>query len=375
MTLYSMRCPKCGLVQMQAPKCRSCGAAVSEHSVKIPKPVLSPSSATTEPISQQEGSLVGPASVSGVGRLSFHGSGGSLLGIYIVNLLLAVVTLGVYSFWGRVKVRKYLLGQSEFEGDRFAYHGTGMELFIGFVKAFIIVALIMALNALPVLFKLGKEIRAAANILTFVVFFLFIPIVTVAALRYRWSRVSWRGIRFSFRGRALDYLKLFVGGFFLTLITLGLYYPFFAVRRHGFVISNGYLGNQKFSFDGKGKDLFGSYLIAVLLTLPTAGLYWVWFSAKMASYLFSRTAFGTTRFRYAITGGRLLVFYLGNLLLLLVTLGLGFPWVMVRSIRFVFDNLTLEGPLDLESIRQEAQIASATGEALAGILDVDLGMT
>lgn len=69
------------------------------------------------------------------------------------------------------------------------------------------------------------------------------------------------------------------------------------------------------------------------------------------------------------------MFYLGNLLLLLVTLGLGFPWVMVRSIRFVFDNLTLEGPLDLESVRQDAQIASATGEGLAGILDVDLGMT
>jgi hypothetical protein len=38
--------------------------------------------------------------------------------------------------------------------------------------------------------------------------------------------------------------------------------------------------------------------------------------------------------------------------------------------------LTLVGPLELESIQQDAQAASATGEGLAGLLDaggLDLG--
>jgi len=67
--------------------------------------------------------------------IHFHGRGGSLFGIQIVNLFLSLITLGVYSFWGRVKVRNYMMSQTEFAGDRCAYHGTGRELFIGWLKA------------------------------------------------------------------------------------------------------------------------------------------------------------------------------------------------------------------------------------------------
>ena len=63
-----------------------------------------------------------------VRKLRFHGTGGSLFGIHIVNMLLTGLTLGIYYFWGKVKVRNYVFSQSEFEGDRFAYHGTGKEL-------------------------------------------------------------------------------------------------------------------------------------------------------------------------------------------------------------------------------------------------------
>jgi uncharacterized membrane protein YjgN (DUF898 family) len=57
--------------------------------------------------------------------------------------------------------------------------------------------------------------------------------------------------------------------------------------------------------------------------------------------------------------------------LLLLTLGLGWPWVVARNARFAFRYLTLEGPLDLAGIEQEAQVVSTIGEGLAGFLDVD----
>ena len=47
----------------------------------------------------------------------------------------------------------------------------------------------------------------------------------------------------------------------------------------------------------------------------------------------------------------------------------------VRALRFASANVTLEGPLALDSITQQAQTASATGEGLAGFLDADLGLT
>jgi uncharacterized membrane protein YjgN (DUF898 family) len=170
-----------------------------------------------------------------------------------------------------------------------------------------------------------------------------------------------------------DFMKIFLGGWFLTAITLGLYYPSFITKQYAFTASHSYFGNHKFDFDGRGRDLFKSFLLALLLVLPTLGFYWFWFQAKMLRYLSEHTTFGQARFRSTVTGGRLLALTLGNMLLLIVTLGLGWAWVSVRNARFACRYLTLEGPLDMALISQDAQRASATGEGLASFLDLDTG--
>jgi uncharacterized membrane protein YjgN (DUF898 family) len=303
-------------------------------------------------------------------QLSFHGTGGSLLGIHIVNVFLTVVTLGVYYFWAKVRVRNYLLSQTEFEGDRFAYHGTGRELLLGFLKAMLLIGVpIVVVNVAIPLITRGPVVHAAAGALSYLMILSFLGFAMVGARRYRLSRTSWRGVRFSFRGEVLAFLKLFVGGSLLSTVTFGLYYPFFETRRYGFLISHSYFGSQKFAFDGTGRDLFWRYVLTLLSFVPTLGLSWVWFLARKQRYFWDHTSFGDARFHSTVTGSRLLWLMLGNALLLIVTLGFGWPWVVVRNARFAFAYLTIGGPLDLTTVQQDAQTASATGEGLAGILD------
>ncbi len=379
MTL-GVKCPACGLMQLPGPSCKSCGTALGGPP-RPPTPYHpTPTGQTTSspPPGGPTIRVAAPPTQGGGGQIrrpSFHGAGGSLFGIHIVNVLLTIVTLGVYYFWGKVRVRTYLLSQTEFEGDRFAYHGTGKELLLGFLKAVLVFGVPLGLVAnLPAFVGGGPGLSILAAVLTYVIVMVFIPYAMVGARRYRLSRTSWREIRFSFRGRALDFIKLFLVGSLLSAITLGLYYPIFETRRHGFMVSHSYFGSQRFQFDGKGRDLFGSFLLAILLFLPTLGLGWFWFLAKKQRYFWEHTSLAAARFRSTVTGGRLLLLSLGNLLLLVLTLGLGWPWVMVRSIRFAFNYLTLEGPLDLAAIQQEALDASATGDALAGFLDAGLGI-
>ncbi|HEX9758767.1 MAG TPA: YjgN family protein [Nitrospiria bacterium] len=306
-------------------------------------------------------------------QLFFFGNGGTLLGIHVVNFFLTLITLGIYSFWGKVKIRNYQWGQTELEGDRFAYHGTGKELLTGFFKASLLYigagALIEVSSRLPG----GKPVEFA--IILFAAF-MMLTLVTIAMIgpwRYRLSRTSWRGIRFSFRGSLQDFAKIYIGGLFLMVITLGLYYPFLQTKIFGFKMSNACFGNKKFSFDGKGKDLFGSFLLTVLLLIPTFGLYWFWFKAKMRRYLYNHTAFGPARLKSTVTGGGLLWLTLTNGLLLIFTLGFAWSWVLVRTIQFNYTYLSLEGPLNLASIQQEAKGATAMGEGLESILDLDSG--
>jgi uncharacterized membrane protein YjgN (DUF898 family) len=309
-------------------------------------------------------------------RLVFHGSGGSLFGIHIVNVLLTLVTVGVYYFWGKTRVRVYLWSQSEIAGDRFAYHGTGRELFIGFLKAIVFFALPLFLLSLLRDFTTWTVLKVFSVVASYVIVSVFFPLAIVGARRYRLSRTSWRGIRFSFRGSAKEFVKLFIVNTILTSITIGLWYPIFDVRRHAFLTNDSWFGNRKLAFDGGSNGLFWSFLLTLVLTPFTLGLCWFWYLAKKRRYFWDHTTFGAARFRYTVTGGALLWLMLGNFIILIFTLGLGWPWAQVRSARFTARNLTLVGPLELESIQQDVRAASATGEGLAGLLDaggLDLG--
>ena len=129
----------------------------------------------------------------------FWGKGRSLFGIFIVNTFLTLVTLGIYSFWGRVRVREFLNSQTSFAGARFAYHGTGKELFMGWLKAVLIFGVpYLFFSYMPVFWNEIPQL--IPNVIAGLLVLCFIPVAVVGAHRYRLSRTSLRNIRFSFRG-------------------------------------------------------------------------------------------------------------------------------------------------------------------------------
>src|SRR6059036_2785480 len=207
-------CPRCGAPDVEGDKCARCGVIASVYKASLEKmrrPPTLPAAAPTvdygaaPPPSSPAATATAAWPLGGPSRgrkLTFHGSAGTLFGIHTVNILLTLVTLGFYRFWGKVKIRRYILSQTAFEGDRFGYHGTGKELLLGFVKALLFVGLPIA--ALSWAGQLTEDtlIQVGARLLTSSLVMVFIPIATVGARRYRLSRTSWRGIRFSFRGRA-----------------------------------------------------------------------------------------------------------------------------------------------------------------------------
>jgi uncharacterized membrane protein YjgN (DUF898 family) len=364
-------------MQLAGPSCKSCGAALGGPP-RRPAPVA-PAAGPRPPVPPSAGDgetpRPGPEGRKEIRRLTFHGTGGSLFGIHAVNNFLTVVTLGVYYFWGKVRVRRYLFGETEFEGDRFAFHGTGKELLLGTLKAVLVFFVpIGLLNNLPELLGAPAWARIVASLSGGLLFLVFIAVAKVGARRYRLSRTSWRGVRFSFRGKVTEFITLYVGGWLLTAVTLLLFFPFFEVRQYAFMVNHSRFGTQRFRFDGSGRELFGTFL-GVLVLLPfTLGLSWFWYMAKRQRCLWHGTTLGEARFRYPVTGGGLFGLYAGNLFLLLFTFGFAWPWVVARTIRFTSRYLRLEGPLDLSAIRQAADEASATGEGLAGILDTDMGL-
>ncbi len=305
--------------------------------------------------------------------LSFHGRGGTLLGIQIVNILLMIITLGLYYFWAKAKVRRYIWGHTAFNGDRFTFHGTGEETFSGWFKVILVFGLpFLALQNAPVLMGLDLWIQIVGLLLSGLLFLVLLPIAIVGTRRYRLSRTSLQGIRFSFRGKVKDFAKIFFACAGYLVITLGLYTPYYNMRSAAFLWKNSRFGNRSFGFDGEGKDLFWNFFLSRVLAIPTLGLALVWYYVIKTRYMWNHTTFEAARFKSTITFGGILKLYIVNGLLTIVTLGFAFPWVVCRTNRYYLEHLTLEGGLDLSETVQDAQNTSAFGEEMGDFLDLDL---
>lgn len=215
--------------------------------------------------------------------LKFYGDHSTLIGLRIMNNLLKLVTLGMYYPWARVAMLKYMYGETEFMGSRFVFHGTGKEMFIGFVKA---IGLFIVLYVLLFIGMVSQsQLLLFIGIIVFYIgFLLIIPLAVHSSYRYRLSRTSWRGIHFGYRGKAGEFLKLFVGNTLLTLVTFGLYSSWFQVAMKRYIYGHIRFGNVEARFDGQGVDLFIIRLKGGILSVLTLGIYFFWFIKDLIAF-------------------------------------------------------------------------------------------
>jgi uncharacterized membrane protein YjgN (DUF898 family) len=65
----------------------------------------------------------------------YAGRARDLYPLYLGTLLLTIVTLGFYRFWARTRIRMHIWSRIVMLDDGLEYTGTGKELFVGFMKA------------------------------------------------------------------------------------------------------------------------------------------------------------------------------------------------------------------------------------------------
>lgn len=304
-------------------------------------------------------------------KFKFQGDGRTLLNINFINLIKTVFTLGIYRFWAKTNVRQYIWSQTMFLGDRFSYHGTGKELMHGAFRFGGIIVLLGLINVY-IFFNIGPAEGEIFSDLLSLLIVVAIPALLVGAWRYRLSRTAWRNIRFSFRGKRMDATLLYIVGGVISALTLGLYWPFFKMKTEKFWREHSWFGDVQFRFSGIGKEIFGKYILAIILTPLTLGFYLFWFTAELKRYLWSHTHVGEATFHFPVRGRDYMSLKVTNFFILLFTLGVGFPWVVVRNQKFLTDNLSLAGNIELNRIVQEMKDSGAFGEEALDVMDVPI---
>lgn len=330
----------------------------------------------------------------------FTGRGGEYFRIWIVNLLLSVVTLGIYSAWAKVRRLRYFYGHTSVDGSAFGYHAAPQAILKGRIIAFAVVVTLAAVSELAPL---------AASVL-YLPLLMVLPVVLVRSLRFRAFNSSFRGVRFGFSGTEQHAYQVFVFLPLLVPLTLGLAYPFMVTRQREFVVGESRHGDSRFALQLPVARVYGIYAVAavlfVLLTflvgavafgaafdgdltdLPPArqaigmvllyagaGVILVILRTAFENVVWNHTRLDAHTFESRLRARDMLWLYVSNALAIALTFGAFVPWARVRLARYRASALTLlpQGPLSSVS-RVVADEVTATASELSDALDLDFGL-
>ncbi len=119
---------------------------------------------------------------------SFTGNASEYFRIWIVNVLLTILTLGIYSAWAKVRNNRYFYGNTILDGTSFEYTADPVKILKGRLIA---VAVIIA-------YQLSGLYSLEAGLFAGLVLVLLLPLLIVLSMRFNMRYTTWRNIQFSF---------------------------------------------------------------------------------------------------------------------------------------------------------------------------------
>lgn len=339
----------------------------------------------------------------------FTGNAKEWFGIWIVNLLLSIITIGIYSAWAKVRAKKYFYGNTFVDGRNFDYHATGGQILKG---RLIVIAAIIVFQIIVTIAPVLGLILALGLIVLF-------PWLITRAMMFNARMSSFSNVRFNFVGTygraAMVYLLYPI----LCALTLYTTFPILDRTVKRFAIDNHRLGTARFQMDAplgtfyKAAGLALLWVIAVMvaasLTIGSAmfltpdvlanlehdpsavisimlTFYAVFFIGFIpAAFIYQALTRNAIYNGTTLTGGHTLrsdvsptqLFWiaLSNMIVVVLTLGLMLPWAQVRMARYLaaHTGVVLGSSLD-DFIGTEQEKATALGDAYSDIEGIDVGL-
>ncbi len=351
-------------------------------------------------------------------KVQFTGNAADFFAIWIVNVLLTVLTLGIWSAWAKVRTKRYFLGNTKLDSVGFEYHATGWQILRG--RLLVVGALLI--------YSMIAEYEPYLGLAILVAYVLATPWLINKSLLFNARATNWRNVRFDFAPR---YGRAFMAFFIwpaIGFLSLGVLIPA-ATRASARYLGNHHrFGISRFSVTPPLGPYYGAafgFLVITLgifaigiaawstaheyalqiwayndLNLPiaddwsdiVASLYAIFaYAAAIAVFTFAgppaqyyramtrnvslnalRLA-GQHRFRSALPPIRFMFLALVTTLATLLTLGLAYPWARVTLYRALADSVSVELVGDLDSfVTASGQLGSSFGSEFSDIQDIDV---
>jgi len=336
-------------------------------------------------------------------KFQFVGDGGEYFRVWIVNVFLSIITLGIYSAWAKVRREQYFHRNLMLDGSGFDYHGRPSAILKGRIVALLLLGGLSA----------AQRISPMAYGIAILCLLPALPWLAIKAFRFRAHNTSYRGLRFSFHGTYGQAFKVFIGYGLLASVTLWLAFPVFYRQLRKFILDNTRFGTTAFDCSVKtgaiykifllpfillvalfvgivtiaaaaasgaaGKGAFAALGVVVLLIplllILSQAVVLPYVAARTNNAIWSTTRLGFHQFVSRLPVGGYIGLTVVNWLGIIFTLGLFVPWARVRVARFRAEHLALEVNDSLDAfVAGEASAVTALGDETAEMFDLDIGL-
>ncbi len=325
--------------------------------------------------------------------IRFTGSGSEYFRIWIINLLLCVVTLGLYIPWAKVRRLKYFYSNTIIDSSSLDYHGSPKTIFKGW----------MIVSAALAAIRLIEAFNPLISSLMIVIFSLSMPVFVVQSMRFKLRNTSYRGLRFVFHGKLKDAIMLYSIWPLLVTCTLGLLVPIWHKKIQHYIVSNSAFGQTKFTLNtttkafyalyfkclgfaiavGIASVLFSKLLVGIAPSLATIaspallyiGIFGVLtpiFIGYVQNTLWNNMTLGELSFSSTVSTVELTKIMFKNLILTALTLGLYRPFAKVALIKYRLESIAIIPAVALDNfVADQQEQASAVGEETAEWFGLD----
>lgn len=309
-------------------------------------------------------------------NFAYKGAIGEFIVLFLKNLILTVLTLGIYLPYARTNLRKFIWKSTTLNNSPFLYKANPASLLKSYFILLIAFIAFSALSHAITTFVVKGNVMLAGivGLFNYVVLTLFFLKIAYSAYAFMVNHTSYRSVKFQVkRSGAKDHFLSSVGGTLLTYLTLGIYYPFMQIGLEKIKWQNTFYGNIPFKFKPVSKDYAMQWFKGFFLSVFTLGLYTPWFLVNNHKYKIKHLSVGGAKFKTTATGMAYCGVLTRSFLLVLVTLGLAAPFVFNLHLTFFMNNLSLTGAVDFDQVLQaQKEESSDFADAAADVFDMDV---
>jgi uncharacterized membrane protein YjgN (DUF898 family) len=142
----------------------------------------------------------------------FTASGSEYFRLWVVNLLLTLVTFGIYYPWAKVRKLRYFYGNTWVGDHALDFHGDPRRMLRG----------AMLVGVLFIAYSAAGQFSPHAGLVALAILAAVWPALFRASMRFRLANTSWRGLRLHFTGDMVGAYKALLPALIPALLVVGL---------------------------------------------------------------------------------------------------------------------------------------------------------